>query len=127
MKRWVCTLLAVVLALSAFTVASAKDGYLTDEEYAWYGEIAEYLSVDWESGYAELLDALATAYGCTAEEIETFIDYATTYESDHVWIPVNGGKKFHRNAECSKMIEPRPSTRDMAAEFDFTACGRCNP
>lgn len=127
MKRWIGIWLTVVLALSAFAAASAKDGYLTGEDYAWYEEIAEYLCADWESGYGELLDALAETYGCSAEEIEEFIGYATTYESDHVWIPVHGGKKYHRHAGCSKMLEPRPSTKNMAAELGFTACGRCNP
>lgn len=42
-----------------------------------------------------------------------------------VWIPTNGGTKYHRNSSCSKMIDPIQVTLDTAKANGFDACGRC--
>lgn len=42
-----------------------------------------------------------------------------------VWIPTNGGTKYHRKSTCSKMIDPEYVTLSEAKALGFTACGRC--
>ena len=42
-----------------------------------------------------------------------------------VWIPTNGGKRYHSNSSCSGMISPRRVDLGKAKALGFTACGRC--
>lgn len=42
-----------------------------------------------------------------------------------VWIPTNGGKRYHSNSSCSGMISPRRVDLGEARSLGFTACGRC--
>ena len=42
-----------------------------------------------------------------------------------VWIPTNGGKRYHSNSSCSGMISPRRVDLGEARYLGFTACGRC--
>lgn len=42
-----------------------------------------------------------------------------------VWIPTNGGKRYHNNSSCSGMINPRRVDLGEAKYLGFTACGRC--
>lgn len=42
-----------------------------------------------------------------------------------VWIPTNGGTKYHRRASCSSMIDPEQVTQEEAERRGFTACKRC--
>ena len=43
-----------------------------------------------------------------------------------VWIPTNGGKKYHSKSSCSNMIDPRYVTLDEALRLGFTSCKRCH-
>lgn len=42
-----------------------------------------------------------------------------------VWVPVHGGKKYHRNSGCSNMKDPVLMTREEAEASGFTPCKRC--
>lgn len=42
-----------------------------------------------------------------------------------VWIPTNGGSKFHHNFYCSGMVDPEYVTVDEARARGFEPCGRC--
>lgn len=42
-----------------------------------------------------------------------------------VWIPTNGGKRYHCYSSCSGMINPRRVDLGEAKALGFTACGRC--
>lgn len=42
-----------------------------------------------------------------------------------VWIPTNGGTKYHSNSYCSSMEDPMCVTLDEAIRMGFTACKRC--
>ena len=44
---------------------------------------------------------------------------------DLVWIPMNGGTKYHKDQSCSKMIDPRQLAKDSAKALGFAACRRC--
>ena len=42
-----------------------------------------------------------------------------------VWIPTNGGKKYHSKASCSNMIDPKKVTQSEAESLGFTPCKKC--
>ena len=42
-----------------------------------------------------------------------------------VWIPTNGGTKYHSKSGCSKMENPIQVSIETAKANGFTACGRC--
>lgn len=42
-----------------------------------------------------------------------------------VWIPTNGGTKYHSKKSCSKMKDPMQVTKEQAEANGFTPCGRC--
>lgn len=48
-----------------------------------------------------------------------------TQNSAMVWIPTNGGKKYHSNPSCSQMVNPQQVTLDEAVAMGFTPCKRC--
>lgn len=124
MKRFGAMLMAVLLVIS--TTALAYGG-LTRVEYDLFYELSDVLAYDWESAYDDLIDMLAEEYGWDPDELFEFIDYAAASDADHVWFPVQGGRKYHSDPTCSKMVEPRPTTKDLAIEFGFTPCKRCTP
>ena len=42
-----------------------------------------------------------------------------------VWIPTNGGTKYHSKSSCSNMDNPQQVTLSEAQARGFTPCGRC--
>ena len=50
---------------------------------------------------------------------------ATTNGDQLVWIPTKGGKKYHKKASCSNMIDPDQVTLDEAISRGFDACKKC--
>jgi methylphosphotriester-DNA--protein-cysteine methyltransferase len=43
-----------------------------------------------------------------------------------VWIPTNGGTKYHSKPTCSNMKEPIQVTKDEAIKRGFEPCKRCH-
>lgn len=52
---------------------------------------------------------------------------AHNYESstEMVWIPTNGGIRYHTRSYCSNMKAPEYVSIDTAIEKGFTPCGNC--
>lgn len=46
--------------------------------------------------------------------------------SEMVWIPTNGGKKYHSKSTCSQMIDPEYVTVSQAISQGFTPCAKCH-
>jgi len=46
-------------------------------------------------------------------------------EGDLVWVPTNGGTKYHSSAGCSKMKDPKQVSKETAEENGYTPCKRC--
>ena len=42
-----------------------------------------------------------------------------------VWIPTNGGTRYHSHSGCSGMIDPIQVSVETALANGFTRCGRC--
>ncbi len=49
----------------------------------------------------------------------------STSQEIKVWIPTNGGKKYHSKSSCSQMKNPIQVTEQEAINRNFTPCGRC--
>ena len=47
-------------------------------------------------------------------------------QGDLVWIPTNGGTKYHSKSSCSDMDNPMQVTREHAEANGFTPCKRCH-
>ena len=45
--------------------------------------------------------------------------------STMVWIPTNGGKKYHSHSGCSNMKNPEKVSLSKAKKLGFTACKKC--
>ncbi len=58
---------------------------------------------------------------------ETVTVPAPETEGDLVWVPVNGGKKYHSYSSCSNMEGPIQVSRETAEANGYTPCKRCNP
>lgn len=127
MKKPHALALVCLLALSALLPLYAQASSLTDEDYAYYYEICEFMCADHDATMFSLLTELAEYYDMPVSDLIDFIEYAADADPDHVWMPVFGGTKYHRTQTCSKMIEPRPSTKDIAQDYGYEPCGRCKP
>ena len=46
-------------------------------------------------------------------------------QAANVWIPTNGGKKYHKSASCSNMKNPEEVTKSEAESRGFEPCKRC--
>lgn len=46
-------------------------------------------------------------------------------QAANVWIPTNGGKKYHKSASCSNMKNPEEVTKSEAEARGFDPCKRC--
>ncbi len=42
-----------------------------------------------------------------------------------VWIPTNGGTKYHARSSCSNMKNPQEVTLSKAQNLGYTACKKC--
>lgn len=45
--------------------------------------------------------------------------------SNLVWVPTNGGKKYHSKSSCSGMKDPIQVSKDTAVADGYTPCGKC--
>lgn len=143
MRRMIAALLAVLL-LSAFAALGEASG-----NYIRYGdtdrvvlELQLQLGIE-EDGktnaplfgdrtLAALLDwQSANGLEPTGEfDPETLIMLlgVSQYDADNniiVWIPMHGGIKYHREAKCSNMNEPRQMPLSCADKMGFSYCRKC--
>lgn len=47
-------------------------------------------------------------------------------EGDLVWVPTNGGTKYHSRAGCSNMKDPKQVSKETAESNGYTPCKRCH-
>lgn len=67
-------------------------------------------------GFARGYDAAAGSTSVTASE---------PADGTMVWIPTNGGRKYHAKDSCSGMIDPVQVTISEAQRQGYEPCGRC--
>ena len=52
-------------------------------------------------------------------------EVSTEQTSQMVWIPTNGGTKYHSHSGCSNMKNPREVTRSKAESLGYEPCKKC--
>ena len=103
--------------MDAGSAALRALGTLTD------AEIAELLAMT-EAGSAE--NDAYIFWRLKGKNREGIAVCATEDEPNLYWIPVHGGKKYHRKPDCSGMDVARLVTEEAAKDADFEPCMRCN-
>lgn len=43
-----------------------------------------------------------------------------------VWVPTQGGTKYHSKSSCSNMVDPIQVSLETAKKNGYTPCGRCH-
>ncbi|MGL5258754.1 MAG: DNA/RNA non-specific endonuclease [Lachnospiraceae bacterium] len=64
-------------------------------------------------------------YADGSSQLEDAIPITSETEGNLIWVPTNGGKKYHSKSSCSSMKEPIQITIETAQENSFEACKRC--
>ena len=62
-------------------------------------------------------------FGMLPEELD---QADSSSRGDYNWLPTDGGKKRHVNADCSKMYDPRKVSVRNAEALGYTNCKKCN-
>lgn len=70
------------------------------------------------------IEKLEEATEVAEQELEVEVPPALP-QVQMVWIPTNGGKKYHSYSTCSSMDNPAQVTIDEAQSRGFTPCKRC--
>lgn len=52
---------------------------------------------------------------------------SSTRSEKTVWIPTNGGERYHSKSSCSQMVNPIQVTVSEAIAMGYKPCGRCRP
>ncbi len=60
----------------------------------------------------------------TTRQTKAPSSYSNAY-SDLVWIPTNGGVKYHKKESCSGMKDPIQTTKERAIRQGFDPCQKC--
>ena len=68
---------------------------------------------------------LGKKYSCVITVKTKAVTKNYSSNSDKVWIPTNGGTKYHSSSTCSNMLNPLYVTKSQAISQGFTACKRC--
>lgn len=126
-RRWlfvgalVCMLTAVSAAVGASSYATWMRQYTQEAQKQAEHVSLEQLGLSLNAEQEEIF-RLGVAHG-----YDLRADNADDPQETVVWIPVNGGKKYHRYADCSKMKNPKQVSISEAVRLNYTPCGRCKP
>lgn len=63
----------------------------------------------------------------TPKPVQTPTPVTAAKSERMVWIPTNGGKKYHANSSCSGMKNPAKVTISEAISRGFDPCKKCKP
>ncbi|MGN0763921.1 MAG: peptidoglycan-binding protein, partial [Aristaeellaceae bacterium] len=66
-----------------------------------------------------------SADGVAGEQTLTILFSDQAVRQHWVWIPTNGGEKYHSKSSCSGMENPKRVTYREAIEQGYDACGKC--
>ena len=61
----------------------------------------------------------------TSENVTSTTEESTPAAQDQVWIPTNGGKKYHSKSSCSGMKNPVQVSKQEAEEKGYSPCKKC--
>lgn len=115
----ICALMAASAACGASTYSTWMRNYTQDAQKQARNVSVEELGFTLTAEQEEIF-RLGVAYGYDLRA-------ESTGDSKEmlVWIPVNGGKKYHLNSDCSNMKNPKQVSIIEAERLDYEPCGRC--
>ncbi len=83
----------------------------------------------YEEDWIDLYEGPYLGYWPSVSDFDTpsspAITPTPTPSANMVWIPTNGGKRYHRTSGCSGMDDPQQVTLEEAESMGFGPCGRC--
>ena len=108
-------------------ISALKDGgYLESTIEATYTEevAAAVIALQREMGLPEtgMLDDETLTYLLWGMSSEALDALRPDLSLEVVYVPTDGGKKFHRKSTCSDMLDPRKMARRNAEELGIEAC-----
>lgn len=114
-----CALMVVSVACGASAYSSWMRNYTQDAQEQARNVSIEKLGFTLTAEQEEIFRlGVAHGYDLRAES-------AGDSQEMLVWIPVNGGKKYHRNSDCSNMKNPKQVSIGEAERLNYEPCGRC--
>ena len=148
--RILCALFCVICLANAHCLAVARADVLESEvAYIQEGDtgrvvamLQERLSIDEKNASEEALFGEETLSALMAYQREQALEENGAFDDATlmallivpadaagvdavIWVPMHGGIRYHSNADCSGMVEPRQMSIANAAALDFTACKKC--
>lgn len=118
----VCMLMVASAALGASSYASWMRQYTREAQLQAENVSLEKLGLTLNAEQEEIFRlGVAHGYDLRADAAED------DPQETMVWIPVNGGKKYHLNSDCSNMKNPKQVSISEARRLNYTPCGRCKP
>ena len=128
---------AILTGCSAFLPQNAEDDGGRRNEYTTRSQITETVT-EAETEHEtetetepetvqETLPPETTAVPETAAPVTMAPETVPTWENTEnlVWIPTNGGKKYHRNPGCSGMKNPEQVPESSAVAQGYGRCKKC--
>ena len=137
MRKTLATILAILFILS-LCACGGTDAVPSDIQVPTSSQVVLHTT---ESNEATTTDAVTTEIttettteDTTTAHIHSFSEGTCTscgvadpdyQQTANVWIPTNGGKKYHKSAACSNMKNPEEVTKSEAESRGFDPCKRC--
>lgn len=128
MKKALCLFLAAALALTLCACGAPETAIqkLEGPPAAQDAESAPAAELPDEPPAAEAAGESASDHAGHSQSSAGVSVPAPEQGENLVWIPTNGGTKYHTSAKCCNMKNPIQVTLETALANGFTPCKRCH-
>ena len=130
MKKWLAALLMVAILCGAAAAVGDSGLAALLQQYSATA-VREATAVLPEDAGLTLTEREAEIYrlgfarGYDAAAGSSSVTSSDPADGTMVWIPTNGGRKYHAKDSCSGMIDPVQVTVSEAQRQGYEPCGRC--
>ena len=130
MKKWLAALLMVTVLCGAAAAVGDSGLAALLQQYSATA-VREATAVLPEDAGLTLTEREAEIYrlgfarGYDAAAGSSSVTSSDPADGTMVWIPTNGGRKYHAKDSCSGMIDPVQVTVSEAQRQGYEPCGRC--
>ena len=130
MRKWLVAMLVITILCCAVTavgdnsLAAILQQYSAQAVQAAQAALPEDLGLSLTQREAEIY-RLGFARGYDTAAGSTMVTAASSGNENLVWIPINGGRKYHAKDNCSGMIDHVQVTVSEAQRLGYDPCGRC--
>ena len=133
MRKTLATILAILFTLS---LCACKDAEIApvDSQAPTSSQVDIHTTESNDATTTAPVTTESTTEEATTAHIHSFSEGTCTscgiadpdyQQTANVWIPTNGGKKYHKSASCSNMKNPEEVTKSEAESRGFDPCKRC--